>query len=154
MKKILLIFAIFFSLTTQAQKYKITRYEQKSDALFICINHKTKPVYVEKFLSADERKDTASIVQAIEYMVADLMIKADAYQEPEKFVSKPERAKRFEAKTDTVRINVKKSYIKNRAIAVKDSLVRVESAKVEVSKDYSLKLEEVVPPDNEVKIPE
>jgi hypothetical protein len=153
MKKILLIFAIFFSLTTQAQKYKITRYEQKSDALFICINHKTKPVYVEKFLSADERKDTASIVQAIEFMVADLMIKADAYKEPEKFVSKPEKAKRFEAKTDTVRVNAKKAAILAKALAVKDSTARIEAARVEAAKVQPV-INEAVEPPTEVKAPQ
>ena len=154
MKKILLILTIaLFAINLQAQKYKITRYEQKSDALFICINHTKKPVYVEKFLSEDERKDTASIVKAIEFMVADLMIKADAYKEPEKFVSKPEKAKRFEAKTDTVRIGVKKAYILNRAIAVKDSMVAIEKARVEAAKVQPV-INEAVEPPTEVKAPQ
>lgn len=150
MKKLLFILLVLFSVSVfgQKQKYTITRYEQKSDALFICINHTKKPVYVEKFLSVDERKDTASIVKAIEYMVADLMIKADAYQEPEKFVSKPDRAKRLENKTDTVRIGVKKAYILNRAIAVKDSLARVEAAKVQpvLNEQPQRVVEEVITP--------
>lgn len=57
MKTLLFIF-MFCSVLTQAQTFKITRYEQKSDALFVCINSLTKPVYIEHFLTADERKDS------------------------------------------------------------------------------------------------
>jgi hypothetical protein len=73
--------------------HTITRYEEKSDQLFICINHTEKPVYVEHFFNEDERKDDESRKATIEKLVAKLEIKADEYVEPEPFVSKVEEAR-------------------------------------------------------------
>lgn len=125
MKKLLLFLGILMMVAVSfgQKKYTITRYEQKSDALFICINHKNKPVYVEHFFTEAERKDTASITDTVERLVAELYIKADAYNEPEKFVSKLDKAKRIENKTDTVRIKAKKTYLLAKALAEKDSVV-------------------------------
>lgn len=128
MKKLIFIFFLF-SLTLQAQKYKITRYEQKSDALFICINHKVKPVYVEHFFTPEERKDSIAILNTIEGLVAELLIKADAYVDPEKFVNRINRAERM--KTDSARIFQRKAALLARALAVKDSLTKVQAAKVQ-----------------------
>jgi len=76
--------------------YQITRYEEKSDALFICINHTEKPVYIEHFFLEEERKDEASRIATIEKLVAELEIKADEYVEPEPYVSKVEEARTLE----------------------------------------------------------
>ena len=80
----------------------ISRYEEKSDSLFICINHTEKPVYVEHFFTESERKDEKSKIATIEKLVADLEIKADEYVEPEKFVSKIEEAKAFKLSTEKI----------------------------------------------------
>jgi len=76
-------------------KHQITRYEEKSDALFICINHTEKPVYIEHFFSEEGRKDEASRIARIEKLVAQLEIMADEYVEPEKWVSKVSEAQAF-----------------------------------------------------------
>lgn len=89
--------------------YQITRYEEKSDALFICINHTEKPVYIEHFFTEDERKDEASKIATIEKLVAELEIRADKYVEPEKFVSKLSEAQAFVL--DTKKIASAKSAI-------------------------------------------
>lgn len=115
---IILSLLLFASIGQAKDKYTITRYEQKSDALFICINHTKKPVYVEHFFTTEERKDTASIVHTIEGLVAELYIKADEYRDPEKFTAKPERARRFENKTDSLRIAERKILL----LAKRDSL--------------------------------
>ena len=73
--------------------YNITRYEEKSDQLFICINHTEKPVYIEHFFTESERKDDKSKIATIEKLVAELEIKADEYVEPEAWISKVEEAK-------------------------------------------------------------
>jgi len=75
------------------ETYKITRYEEKSDALFICINHTEKPVYIEHFFTEDERKNEESIKDTIAGLIAELEIKADEYVEPEESVSNLEYAK-------------------------------------------------------------
>jgi len=98
--------------------YQITRYEEKSDALFICINHTEKPVYIEHFFSEDERKDEASRIACIEKLVAELEIKADEYVEPEKFVSKVEEARAL--KLDTKKIASAKSAILAEKLEVED----------------------------------
>jgi len=51
MKTVLLAIAILVSISAYSQDYKISRYEQKSDQLFICINSTVAPVYVEHFFS-------------------------------------------------------------------------------------------------------
>jgi len=87
--------------------HQITRYEEKSDALFICINHTEKPVYIEHFFTEDERKDEASRIACIEKLVAELEIKADEYVEPEPFVSKVTEAQAL--KLDPKKIADRKS---------------------------------------------
>ena len=82
--------------------HNISRYEEKSDQLFICINHTEKPVYIEHFFTESERKDEKSRIATIEKLVADLEIKADEYVEPEKFVSKIEEAKAFKLSTENI----------------------------------------------------
>jgi len=101
----------------ETKNWEVVRYEEKSDALFICINHTEKPVYIEHFFSADERKDEASIIARIEKLVAQLEIMADEYVEPEKFVSKVDVAKAF--KLDTKKIADAKAEI----ISAKSSII-------------------------------
>ena len=83
-------------------KYNISRYEEKSDSLFICINHTEKPVYIEHFFTDDERKTEESRIATIEKLVAELEIKADEYVEPEKYVSKLDEAKAFSLDTKKI----------------------------------------------------
>lgn len=73
--------------------YEISRYEQQGDSLFICLNHKEKPVYIEHFFSVDEQKDDATKTACIEKLVAELELMAEAYVEPLPRVSKIEEAK-------------------------------------------------------------
>lgn len=130
MKKFILFMFMFFTMVIVfAQKYKITRYEQKSDALFICIVHTKKPVYIEHFFNESERKDSISILNTIEELVAELYIKADKYVDPEKFINRINRAEKM--KTDSVRIQTKKKQILERiaAVAIKDSIARIEATK-------------------------
>lgn len=75
--------------------HTISRYEEKLDQLFICINHTEKPVYLEHFFTEDERKDDSSRKATIERLVAELQIKADEYVEPEPFVSHVEDARKI-----------------------------------------------------------
>lgn len=128
MKTTILFFLLLFASLSQAKdRYTITRYEQKSDALFVCINHTKKPVYIEHFFTAEERKDTIAITQTIERLVAELFIKADEYVEPEKFVSQLDKAKLFINKSDTARIAQYKRDILLKRQAVRDSLANVHA---------------------------
>lgn len=81
----------------------ITRYEEKSDALFICINHTEKPVYIEHFFTEEERLDDASRKATIEKLVAELEIKADEYIEPEKFINKTSAIKNIKLDRDKIK---------------------------------------------------
>jgi hypothetical protein len=72
--------------------YNISRYEQQGDSLFICINHKEKPVYIEHFFSAEEQESDATKTATIERLVAELYLMADAYVEPLPRISKVEEA--------------------------------------------------------------
>ncbi len=136
---VLLIFC--FTLFAQKQKYQITRYEQTSTQLFVCVNHTKKPVYIEHFFTDAERKDTAAITAAIEGLVAELYIKADQYQEPEKFVAKPDKARRFENKIDSSRVAARKAQILLKRKAEKDSIDKVSLLKV----DPTIKIEGAPP---------
>lgn len=127
MKK--LFISLFFALLifgASAQKgYRITRYEVKSDALFVCLNSTRAPVYIEKFLTIEERKDSITIKAAIEQLIAELQVKELDYIAPEQFVSKPKTATRIEGKTDSVRVKNIRNKILVRRQAVKDSIARV-----------------------------
>lgn len=113
---------MFCSVLTQAQTFKITRNEQKSDALFVCINSLTKPVYIEHFLTADERKDSKEITKTIERLVAELQVKEDKYVEPEKFISKMADAEKI--KVDTAKISIYKLELIAKEKAIADSLIK------------------------------
>lgn len=93
MKTLLLALAILVSISVYSQDYNISRYEQKSDQLFICINSTVAPVYVEHFFTEGQRSCADSIKITIEKLVAELEIKADKYIVPEPLISKVDEAK-------------------------------------------------------------
>ena len=74
----------------------ITRYEEKSDSLFICINSDTKPVYLEHFFTEEERATELTRKATIEKLMGELKVKEDEYVEPEQAVSKVEEARAFQ----------------------------------------------------------
>jgi hypothetical protein len=69
--------------------YKISRFEQTCDQLFICINSGNNPVYLEHFFTADEQLDQAG---TIERLVAELELLDEAYVAPLPRVDKLEEA--------------------------------------------------------------
>jgi nicotinamide mononucleotide adenylyltransferase len=73
----------------------ITRYEEKTDSLFICINSDTKPVYLEHFFTEEERATELTRKATIEKLMGELKVKEDEYVEPEQAVSKVEEARAF-----------------------------------------------------------
>jgi len=113
-------------------KHKITRYEEKSDALFICINHTEKPVYVEHFFTEEERADDTSKKATIERLVAELEIKAEEYVEPEPFVSKVSEAQAIEI--SPVKVESAKSAILAERLAESVAREEVVEEAVEVIK--------------------
>jgi len=123
MKNLILFISLFICSASFGQTYKITRYEQKSDALFICINSTVKPVYLEHYLTEAERKDDKAITATIERLIAELQVKADDYIEPEKYVSKMDKA--LTLKVDTVKIAVAKVAILAKITAEKDSIAKI-----------------------------
>ena len=102
MKTTIFFLLLLCATLAQAQTFKITRYEVKSDALFVCINSTTKPVYVEHFLTEKERKDSVSIKKTVERLIAELQIKEDKYIEPEKFISKLADAAKIKPDTSEI----------------------------------------------------
>jgi len=74
----------------------ITRYEEKSNSLFICINSDTKPVYLEHFFTEEERATESTRKATIEKLMGELKVKEDEYVEPEQAVSKVEEARAFQ----------------------------------------------------------
>ena len=74
----------------------ITRYEEKSNSLFICINSDTKPVYLEHFFTEEERATELTRKATIEKLMGELKVKEDEYVEPEQAVLKVEEARAFQ----------------------------------------------------------
>ena len=74
----------------------ITRYEEKSNSLFICINSDTTPVYLEHFFTEEERATELTRKATIEKLMGELKVKEDEYVEPEQAVSKVEEARAFQ----------------------------------------------------------
>lgn len=85
-----------------AFEYVITRYEEKSDALFICINSTNNPVYIEHFFTPDEMADEASRTACIEGLVAQLQIKDNEYVAPEPFTSKVAEAQALPVNVESI----------------------------------------------------
>jgi len=96
-------------------KHNISRYEEKSDSLFICINHTEKPIYLEHFFTEEERATEESRKETIEKLVAELEVKADEYVEPEQYVSKVEEAKAFTLSSKKIS-DVKIAYLTKREL--------------------------------------
>ena len=74
----------------------ITRYEEKTDSLFICINSDTKPVYLEHYFTEEERATELTRKATIERLMGELKVKEDEYVEPEQAISKLEEARAFQ----------------------------------------------------------
>ena len=74
----------------------ITRYEEKTDELFICINSDTKPVYLEHFFTEEERATELTRKATIEKLMGELKVKEDEYVAPEQAISKLEEARAFQ----------------------------------------------------------
>ena len=116
MKTVLLAIAILISISAFSQDYTISRYEQKSDQLFICINSTVAPVYIEHFFTEGQRSTPDSIKVTMEGLIADLQIKANDYVVPEPIVSKVQEAKNIqlsvikiaEFKTDKLKVIAEK----------------------------------------------
>lgn len=70
-------------------EYTISRYEEQGDSLFICINSKNNPVYIEHFFTAEEKLDKEG---TIEGLIAELELMDEAYVAPLQRVSKVEEA--------------------------------------------------------------
>lgn len=82
--------------------YKITRLEEKSTDLFICINSLNNPVHVEYSFSADERVSKASKEDTIERLLAQLEILDERYVAPEAMISKLEEIKTYTIRPEKV----------------------------------------------------
>jgi hypothetical protein len=65
--------------------YKITRFEQTGDQLFICITSKNNPVYIEHFFTEEEKLDEKG---TIERLIAELELKEEEYVEPTPVISR------------------------------------------------------------------
>ncbi|MEO0224635.1 MAG: hypothetical protein ABIL76_06035 [candidate division WOR-3 bacterium] len=66
-------------------EYKITRFEQIGDELFIRIEHKEFPLYVEHHFTEEEK---SNLEDTIAKLVAELEIQADNYVPPPPIVSR------------------------------------------------------------------
>lgn len=65
--------------------YKITRFEQNGNQLFICINSEKNPVYLEHFFTEEEKLDEKG---TIERLMAELELKEEEYVEPTPTISR------------------------------------------------------------------
>jgi hypothetical protein len=82
--------------------YKITRYEEKSDALFICVNSLNNPVYIEHFFTEEERVDEQSRIVTIENLIAQLEVMDESYVEPEPFIVKVDEVQSLNISTKNI----------------------------------------------------
>jgi len=132
MKTLIILVLLFFSFAANRQEnYKISRYEQSSIQLFICINHIDKPVYVEHFFTEGERSTADSIKLTIEGLLADLEIKADEYFAPEIITKKESKGMVF-SKENIVVIKARKLLkIDSLKIIPKDIKITTEILKIE-----------------------
>lgn len=130
MKTIILgLVLILVSFNGFSQAFKITRFEQSSDALFICINSAKTPSYVEHFFTDTERKDSIEIKKTIEYLIARLRLMDDEYIKPVVFVSNLTKAQKY--KFDTLNISKQKIKIMLQKKVRQDSINSIKIAKNE-----------------------
>ncbi len=45
--------------------YKITRFEENGEQLFICLNSTNNPVYLEHFFTSEEKLDRAGTIERL-----------------------------------------------------------------------------------------
>lgn len=69
-------------------EYKITKYEQTGDSLFINIISKNNPVYLSHWFSAEEQSSENNILETIKKLVAELEIIDEAYTPPLETISR------------------------------------------------------------------
>jgi len=86
--------------------YTISRYEQKGDQLFICLNSGNNPVYLEHFFSETEKLDVEGTIAKL---VAELELVDEAYVESTPTVSKMDEIK--DLVIDTKKIESEKQTI-------------------------------------------
>lgn len=108
--------------------FKISRFEEQGESLFICINSTNNPVYIEHFFTEEEKLDKAG---TIEKLVAELEIKDSEYVAPLPRISKLEEVELLEIKPANI------LSCKNAIIAEK---VEAEAIKLAEEKEASDKL--------------
>lgn len=112
------------------ESYTISRFEQEGNTLFICINHKEKPVYLEHFFSDEEKVDEATIKDTIENLIAQLGIMADDYAAPPPRVDRKEELSNF-------------TVSKGKIATLKAKIIAEKLAKIE-AKELGIKTAEVI----------
>lgn len=96
--------------------YKITRFEQKGDELFICINHTEKPVYIEHFFTEEEKQN---VEKTIAKLIAELMLKAEEYIETPQVISLLDEVKDLKIDENEI-ISLKEKIIQEKNNVVKE----------------------------------
>jgi hypothetical protein len=125
MKTTLLFFFLLLSISIQAQElnYKISRYEETSSSLFICINSTVTPSYIEHFFSDKESNTPEVRKKTIERLVAELQLKDEEYKAQEKAISKIREAEKLTLDTANIRLQ-KIQLLQERAnVQVADTIV-------------------------------
>jgi hypothetical protein len=113
MKTLLFIF-LLFALTVQGQKkYTVSRFEETATSVFVCLNSKVTPAYVEHFFTSAEMATVKDRKATIERLVAELELKDEMYKPP-LTVTYKEREANLQV-LDTV--NIRKEKVKLRLAA-------------------------------------
>lgn len=103
--------------------YKITRFEENGEQLFICLNSTNNPVYLEHFFTSEEKLDRAG---TIERLVAQLELLDEQYVASLPTLSKIEELEELEINPANI-LNCK-----NKIIAEKEALAVAEAESVEI----------------------
>ena len=114
----------------------ITRYEEKTDELFICINSDTKPVYLEHFFTEEERATELTRKATIEKLMGELKVKEDEYVEPEQALLKVEEARAFQL--DSKKITDAKTAFMSKRLADKAETIIEEKIEMNVAGNVDL----------------
>ena len=114
----------------------ITRYEEKTDSLFICINSDTKPVYLEHFFTEEERATESTRKVTIEKLMGELKVKEDEYVEPEQALLKVEEARAFQL--DSKKITDAKAAFMSKRLADKVETIIEEKIEMNVAGNVAL----------------
>lgn len=98
------------------ETYTITRFEEKGNELFICLNSTNNPVYLEHFFDENEKLDVKG---TIEKLVAQLEIMDSEYVAPLPVIDK-------KADLENITIDSKKVALQKTAILEAKQLEAVE----------------------------